>query len=157
MAIPAIVPSGAVGGTELGLQAASLTFPPIRASGFRRARDCMEAAPATRRVCTVLTMAPPLTPATIVVVESSAPGNWRSGYPPPSMRRNEGSSMSKPCAYCGSQTIGKVALKLGGHPACESCHAYFGEDADRERLARIRSYRVGRRGLLSRLLPFGRG
>ena len=64
--------------------------------------------------------------------------------------------MSKQCAYCGDRGTDKTAFKLGGHPACASCYDYFGEDADRERLARIRSYRVGRRGLLSRLLPFSR-
>ena len=60
------------------------------------------------------------------------------------------------CAYCGSRTIAKTAETLAGYPACSACHAHFGADLDRERLARVRTYQAERRGShLDRLLPIG--
>ena len=64
--------------------------------------------------------------------------------------------LAKRCAYCGG-TAGKDALYLDGHPACLSCRTYFIEDADPERLARVRAYRAERRGgHRLRLLTFSR-
>ncbi len=61
------------------------------------------------------------------------------------------------CAYCGDRRTGDVAHTLAGYPACAACHAHLGADADRERLALIRTYRAERRGHgLERLLTLGR-
>jgi len=61
------------------------------------------------------------------------------------------------CAYCGGRTIAKTVETLAGYPACAACHAHFGVDVDRERLARVRAYRAERRGShLDRLLPIAR-
>ena len=61
------------------------------------------------------------------------------------------------CAYCGGRRSGDDARTLAGHPACGACHAHLGADADRERLALIRSYHAERRSQgLDRLLTFGR-
>lgn len=61
------------------------------------------------------------------------------------------------CAYCGSRTIAKTVETLAGYPACAACHAHFGVDVDRERLARVRAYQVDRRSShLGRRLPTGR-
>ncbi len=69
--------------------------------------------------------------------------------------------LTQPCAYCGSRRTDDVAHMLAGYPACAECHDYFGSDADRDRLALVRSYRAERRGQdrmhrLNRLLSSGR-
>ena len=63
---------------------------------------------------------------------------------------------SKPCAYCAGHETGKAAFLLHGYPACEMCHTHFGATADRERLARVRSYREQRRGLVNRVMILSR-